>query len=78
MPLSLLLSCAWIILATCVALGPRRFHWPAAGVLIALGMPMVGFVTYQMGPWWGLGILMACASILRWPVFYLWRWLRSG
>ncbi|MEM6413021.1 MAG: DUF2484 family protein, partial [Pseudomonadota bacterium] len=37
-----------------------------------------GFVTYQMGPWWGLGILLACASILRWPVFYLWRWLRSG
>ena len=47
------------------------------GVLIALGIPLVGYVTYQNGPWVGLFVLFAGMSILRWPLRYLLRWVRQ-
>ena len=56
---------------------PERIHWPAAWVLIGFGIPLSGFVTYEMGPWWGLAVLFAGASILRWPVFYLGKWVKD-
>lgn len=77
MPLSLTLAAAWAVAASLIGLGPERFHWPAAWGLIALGIPILGFVTLQAGPWWGLGVLLAGMSILRWPVLYMVRWLRQ-
>ena len=47
-------------------------HW----ALIAVGIPLVGYVTYENGPWIGLLVLAAGMSVLRWPVIYLTRWLR--
>lgn len=76
MPLSLTLASLWALIACLIGLGPQRFHWPAAWGLIATGIPLVGYVTWQAGPWWGLGVLLAGVSILRWPVFYAGRWLR--
>jgi hypothetical protein len=77
MTLSLVLACLWAIVATVIAMLPSRdHHWRAAYVLIALGIPVIGGVTYQNGPVLGLIVLAAGASILRWPVIYLWRWLR--
>ncbi|SDW26872.1 Protein of unknown function [Celeribacter indicus] len=77
MPISLVLSFVWAIVANVTAMLPsRRGHWPAAGVLVALGVPLVGFVTYEMGPWVGLAVLAAGASVLRWPIICLGRWLR--
>ena len=77
MTFSALASCLWILLASAIGLLPSRdHHWRAAYALIALGIPILGWVTYQNGPVWGLLALAAGASILRWPVVYLWRWLR--
>ena len=77
MTLSLILACLWAIAANVIAMFPsKRNHWPAAYVLIAFGIPILGFVTYQHGPWLGLLVLVAAMSILRWPVIYLIRWLR--
>ena len=76
MPLSLTLSCLWALIACLIGLGPQRYHWPAAWILIATGIPLLGYVTWQLGPWWGSGLLLAGASILRWPLIYLGRWLR--
>lgn len=77
MTFSALASCLWILLASAIGLLPSRdHHWRAAYGLIALGIPILGWVTYQNGPVWGLLALAAGASILRWPVVYLWRWLR--
>jgi hypothetical protein len=56
---------------------PNRIHWPAAYVLIALGIPLVGWVTYQNGPVIGMIVLAGGVSILRWPVIYLFRWLKA-
>ena len=78
MSLSLTLACIWAIAACIIGLMPERIHWPAAWTLIAIGIPLTGFVTYEMGPWWGLAVLVAGMSILRWPVFYAGRWMRRA
>ena len=78
MNLSMILAAAWAIFANLLALLPsKRNHWPLAYVLIAVGVPILGFVTYQNGPWVGLLILAAGMSILRWPVYYLFRWIKG-
>lgn len=77
MSLSLILAFLWMIVANVLALLPSRdHHWRRAYVLIALGVPLVGYVTAQNGPLVGLLVLAAGASVLRWPVIYLGRWLR--
>ena len=76
MPLSLTLASLWGILACLIGLAPTRFHWPAAYGLIAAGIPLLGYVTLQMGPWWGLALMAAGMSVLRWPVYFAGRWLR--
>jgi hypothetical protein len=77
LPLSLILACVWFVLANVLALLPSRDnHWMRAYILIAVGIPILGFVTLQLGPWIGLLILLAGASILRWPLIYVGRWLR--
>ncbi|WP_420005779.1 DUF2484 family protein [Arenibacterium sp. LLYu02] len=78
MTLSLTLACLWVVLANLLALIPSKDnHWRRAYGLIALGIPLLGYVTYENGPWWGLALLAAGMSILRWPVIYLFRWLKS-
>jgi hypothetical protein len=77
MGLSLILGFLWLILANVIAMFPSRdHHWRAAYVLIALGIPLVGWVTYTEGPVWGLIMLAAGASVLRWPLVYLVRWMK--
>lgn len=79
MNLSLILACLWAVTANVIAIFPsRRNHWPAAYALIAAGVPILGFVTYQNGPVVGLVVLAAGMSILRWPVRYLFRWMRGA
>lgn len=76
---SLIAACAWIVVANLIALTPsRRGHWPAAWVLIAVGIPILGWITWENGPLIGLIALTAGASILRWPVRHLWRWIRRS
>lgn len=78
MSLSLILTCVWFILANVLAMLPsNRKHWPQAWGLIAIGIPLLGYVAYQHGPWVGLLVMAAAISVLRWPVFYLLRWMRK-
>ena len=77
MTLSLILTCLWAIAANVIAMLPSKdHHWTNAYVLIAIGIPILGFVTWQHGPWIGLLVLVAGMSILRWPVIYFIRWVR--
>jgi len=67
----------WLIVANVVAMFPSRDqHWTWAYVLIACGIPILGWVTWDSGPIWGMVLLAAGASVLRWPVVFLWRWMR--
>ena len=73
---SLILALVWLVLANVLAMLPsKRSHWPQAWALIATGIPLLGWVTYQNGPWVGLLALAAGMSVLRWPVRYGLRWL---
>lgn len=79
MSMSLTLALIWLVLANVIAMFPsKRNHWPAAWGLIAIGIPILGYVTLENGPIYGLITLSAGASILRWPLIYLWRWLRGA
>ncbi len=77
MNLSLILACLWCIAANVIAMFPsKNRHWPAAYALIAIGLPILGFVIWENGVGVGLVVLVAAASILRWPVRYFLRWCR--
>ncbi|MBE0453957.1 DUF2484 family protein [Roseovarius autotrophicus] len=74
---SLLVACLWAVAANLLAMLPSRDnHWSRAYGLIAIGVPILGLVTWQNGPWVGLVVLVAGMSVLRWPVIYLARWFR--
>lgn len=64
-----ILGFIWLVAANVIGMFPsRRNHWPAAYVLIAAGIPLLGWITYTSGPWFGLFFFAAGASILRWPL----------
>lgn len=74
---ALALACLWLIGANLIAMMPSRdHHWRAAYGLIAVGIPILGLVTWQAGPLWGVVLLAAGASVLRWPLIHLFRRLR--
>lgn len=78
MNLSLILAALWALSANVLAMLPSRDnHWRRAYILIAVGIPILGYVTYQNGPWIGLLALAAGMSMLRWPVYYLMRWVKG-
>ena len=73
---SLITACVWLTVANVIAIFPSKHkHWPAAYALIAVGLPLLGFVVWENGPWIALIVLAAAVSVLRWPVRYLFRWL---
>lgn len=79
MTVSLTLAWLWALVANLIAMLPSRDnYWRAAYGLIAAGIPVLGYVTYENGPWIGLLVLLAAMSLLRWPLVYLMRWLSGA
>lgn len=77
MSTSLILACLWALAANVLAILPSRDnHWRRAYLLNGLGIPLLGYVTYENGPIVGLLVMLAGMSMLRWPVLYLSRWMR--
>ncbi|ETX16144.1 hypothetical protein OCH239_08265 [Roseivivax halodurans JCM 10272] len=77
MTLSLALAVFWVIAANLAATAPTSdTAWSRADLLIAIGIPLVGYLTLQNGPWVGLLALAAGMSVLRWPMRRLVRWPR--
>ncbi len=69
MSIALITAGLWVVLAAVLAAIPSRDkHWRRAWFLVATGLPILAWVFWQAGPWWGLGVAMAEASILRWPI----------
>ena len=74
---SLIFALVWLIAANVAGMIPSRDqHWSRAYALIAVGIPLLGWVTYENGPLIGLLCLAAGVSVLRWLVIYLGRWMR--
>jgi hypothetical protein len=73
----LVLAFLWLLAANVIAMFPSRDnHWRNAYALIAVGVPILGLVTWQDGPVWGMLLLAGACSVLRWPLVYLWRRLQ--
>ena len=63
MSASLTLACLWAVAACVIAMLPsKRNHWPAAYVLITLGIPLLGYITLQHGPW--VALILAAQNVL--------------
>ena len=78
MSAALIAALLWLVAANVAGFLPSRDkHWRAAYVLIVTGIPILGWVTWANGPIVGLIILAMGASVLRWPLIYLWRWVRA-
>ncbi len=76
---ALIAAACWGLAANLIAMVPsKRGHWPAAWALIAVGIPIAGWVTLQNGPFVALLVIAAGVSILRWPALYFWRWVRRA
>ena len=72
MTLSLSLAAIWVLCASLAVVFPGVLQsrgYP--NVPVALGIPILGLVTWQHGPWVGLAVLAAGTFILRWSVRYL-------
>ncbi|MBI1170638.1 DUF2484 family protein [bacterium] len=73
-----ILALFWLILANLIAMLPSRdHHWRAAYVLMSLGLPLAVCLYQARGLSWTLAFLLAAASILRWPLYHAWRWMRG-
>jgi len=77
MTTSLILAFVWMIAANVLAMIPSNDdHWRRAYILIAIGLPLWVWVLMQNGLVVAFLVLAAAASVLRWPVRYLLRWVR--
>ncbi len=74
MTASLALAAIWALGAVAAALLPRIARRRAVDTLIGAGVPILGYVTFQNGPWTGLLVLAAGVLLLRLPVCRARRW----
>ncbi|WP_411890699.1 DUF2484 family protein [Yoonia sp. SDW83-1] len=73
----ILAICLWIVVAFVMALIPSNDnHWRRAYVLMAIGAPMLVWLIWSGTMIYAVIFLIVAASVLRWPLIYLYRWLR--
>jgi hypothetical protein len=74
--MSLLAAALWAVLAFIMQSIPSTDnHWRRAYVLMAIGGPVLIWVILENGAWVGLAVFVLGASVFRWPLYYLYRWL---
>jgi hypothetical protein len=71
MPLSLILSCLWVLAAAIVAMLPMRLQFAPGLTLLILSVPLAVFVGLQMGWIWVAAVLFAALSMYRRPLLAL-------
>lgn len=78
MNISLVLVFFGALVANVFAMIPSKvYDWHNAQILIGIGIPLLGFVTFENGPSIGLVVLIAAMSMLLWPFVYLSRRIKS-
>lgn len=74
---SLIAAAVWLFAANVMAMIPSKDNlWQRAYFLIAVAAPLTVWLVLQNGWLIGLVFLIAAASLLRWPLIYLIRWVR--
>ncbi|MEO1640409.1 MAG: DUF2484 family protein [Pseudomonadota bacterium] len=78
MALATVLMGLWVLLAFIMAAIPSNDnHWRRAYLLMAIGIPLLIWVTWTEGILLGLlGLLIGC-SVFRWPVYFMWQWIKK-
>ncbi|MCG3268838.1 DUF2484 family protein [Yoonia sp. I 8.24] len=77
--MSLLAAALWVVLAFVMQSIPSDDnHWRRAYVLMAIGLPILIWVVVANGAWIGLAVFTLGASVFRWPLYYLYRWVRDN
>lgn len=71
MPLSLTLTCLWVLAATVTAMLPMRLQYAPGLSLLVLSLPLAVFVGVQVGWLWVVVVLFAVGSMFRRPLIYL-------
>ncbi|MBK5927975.1 DUF2484 family protein [Rhodobaculum claviforme] len=71
----LALAALWLVVAA-VAVPAVGASGPVRAVLIAAGVPLLGWLTWAHGPMTGLLALGAGVAMLRWPPAEIVAWLR--
>lgn len=75
---ALVAGLVWLVAANLIGMLPSKdHHWRNAYGLIAVGVPLLIWLICENGSWWGLAFVIAAGSVLRWPLRYLWRWIRA-
>jgi len=73
---AILVACLWLIAANLAAIIPSKDnHWRRAYVLMATGAPLAVWLGWSQGGTAVLIFLACAASVLRWPLIYLCRWI---
>ncbi|MGR3463313.1 DUF2484 family protein [Limimaricola sp.] len=64
----------WLVAANLAAMLPSRDnHRSCATILVVIGVPLLGWVTFAFGPVAGVVLMAAGVSVLRWPLMLLGR-----
>lgn len=76
---SVTLALVWMLAVNLRAMFPSKDrHWKFAYLMIAIGVPILIFLWIEQGFWLALVFLFAAMWIMRWPVYYLWRWIMGN
>jgi hypothetical protein len=73
-----ILGFLWLLVANLRAMFPSRDNlWRFAYGLMAVGVPILIWITWKHGIWLGVVFLLMAMWVMRWPVIYAVRWLRN-
>lgn len=77
--LALVAALIWLVAANVIAMLPSKdHHWTNATLLVVVGVPLLIWLGWANGLFWAGAFLIAAGSVLRWPLVYLWRWIRRS
>ena len=69
----------WVVLAFVLAAIPSTDnHWRRAYILMAIGFPLLIWITWEHGFIYGTLGVIAGVSVLRWPVYFLWQRIKGN
>lgn len=71
-----LLGCIWVVLVSIVALMPFPQHKPYALAMLILLPVLLVAIALEFGVLWALALFVCAASIYRYPLIFLAKWLR--